>query len=448
MPNPTAASAAPGKPSGASGFQRHERVALYEVQQLARRYGSPLSARQIQQQMQQVQHLSELSELAAFSGHGSRRLLELALPDLIDLWNFTPRDELEGRCPAAVFLDGVCRGGPYEPGRDDQFGSRFIFGDYTTLLHSTPQQLNPRGSERPAPGATRGGRGFTLTELLVAISIVALLTALALPAMRGAMDRADQAVCLSNLRQLGQAFSEHLADHGHYPAAEIEVTDAAGRVTERKRWYHALGPYLNTPAASWSSGQGRPGVVLPSADDRDQSVFAEVLRCPQAQSWDVGRNGSYGYNHQVFGDARVLAPAAGGSSDASAATGPIRRRYPVRRHEIWHPARTLLLTDCAGTGTESYRPAATPSSRALGNHAFTVDPPQLPSVQHAGRTTQWGSDSAIPGVGDPLLPSRPHGRHRGGCCVLFADGHAKWVPLADLTESNALWGSDPVAGGG
>ena len=49
---------------------------------------------------------------------------------------------------------------------------------------------------------------FTLIELLVALGIVAVLTAMAVPALRAAMDRADRTVCLSKLRQLGQAFSE------------------------------------------------------------------------------------------------------------------------------------------------------------------------------------------------------------------------------------------------
>ena len=71
------------------------------------------------------------------------------------------------------------------------------------------------------------------------------------------MDRADRTVCLSNLRQLGQALAEYTADHGHYPAAEMEVTDASGRVIERKRWYRALGPYLDRGPRAWSSGQGR-----------------------------------------------------------------------------------------------------------------------------------------------------------------------------------------------
>lgn len=281
-------------------------------------------------------------------------------------------------------------------------------------------------------------RGFTLVELLVTLTILGLLAAMAVPAIRSAMDRADQTVCLSNLRQLGQAFSEFSADHGHYPAAEWDVTDGAGRVVERKRWYHELGPYLDSSPRAWSSGQGRvvldaatgtaSGVVLPSEDDLDQSAFSDVLRCPSVPHWEVGRNGAYGYNHQYLGDARAT-----GVEDGVVT----RRNYPVRPSALADRARTLVLVDSAGTGTGPYRSQRIPNAGALGNHAFTVDPPVLPLLGSAGE--RWGSDSAVPGTGAPLLPSRPHARHRGGCCVLYADGRVEWVTLATLIASDALW---------
>ncbi|MEM7163939.1 MAG: DUF1559 domain-containing protein [Planctomycetota bacterium] len=409
----------------------HESVALADVASLARYYDVAKTAVELQQLVTTVSAPEELRHLECLRGRNAQRFLRAAEAEWIDLWNFSPRSELRGQCPAAVLIAQMARGSAYRPGVSDQFGSRFIFGPYTTLAHSTPRVASVRSVQR-AP------LGFTLVELLVAISIVAVLTALALPAMRGALERADRAVCLSNLRQLGQAFSEYVADHGHFPAAELAVRDEAGKVVARKRWYHAIAPYLGAPPAAWNSAQGRPGLVLPSADDRDQSVFPDVLRCPQADAWEVGRNCAYGYNHQLLGDARVVATNGAGE--------PLHRRFPVRRSEIWNPARTLLLTDSAGTGSEQpYRPPRRPSSRALGNHAFTVDPPLLPEIDREGHVTRWGSDSEIPGMGEPTLSSRPHGRHRGGCCVLFVDGHVKWLPLADVADSATYWGQESFA---
>jgi prepilin-type N-terminal cleavage/methylation domain-containing protein/prepilin-type processing-associated H-X9-DG protein len=56
-------------------------------------------------------------------------------------------------------------------------------------------------------------RAFTLLELLVAVAIIAVLTALLLPGLGGARRQARRVKCESNLRNLGLAFVLYAADH-------------------------------------------------------------------------------------------------------------------------------------------------------------------------------------------------------------------------------------------
>jgi len=60
-------------------------------------------------------------------------------------------------------------------------------------------------------------RGFTLIELLVVMAIIGILTAIAVPQMKKAPDRAREAALREDLFTFRTCIDQYFADKGHYP---------------------------------------------------------------------------------------------------------------------------------------------------------------------------------------------------------------------------------------
>lgn len=85
----------------------------------------------------------------------------------------------------------------------------------------------PRNPLPSAPAARR--RGFTLVELLVVISIIAVLASLILPGVVNSRRAARRAQCLNNLKQLGIAFVDYYTTHNAFPASgRIDLNSLGG----------------------------------------------------------------------------------------------------------------------------------------------------------------------------------------------------------------------------
>lgn len=95
-------------------------------------------------------------------------------------------------------------------------------------------------------------RGFTLTEVLVVLAIIALLTSITLPVLQGAVKRARESTCVSNLKQIGYGVLLYRTEQG--------LESVYGRTHEM-----GLPPdgYLTvTKSELWCRGQ-RPETCVP-----------------------------------------------------------------------------------------------------------------------------------------------------------------------------------------
>jgi general secretion pathway protein G len=65
--------------------------------------------------------------------------------------------------------------------------------------------------------------GFTLVELMVVLTVIALLLSVVVPDYIGRTRRAEEAVLQENLALMRDSLDKHYADTGHYPASLDEL---------------------------------------------------------------------------------------------------------------------------------------------------------------------------------------------------------------------------------
>lgn len=100
--------------------------------------------------------------------------------------------------------------------------------------------------------------GFTLVELMVVLTVIALLLSVVVPDYVGRLKRAEEAVLQENLAVMRDALDKHYADAGKYPANLEELV--------AKRYLRSIpkDPFTQS-AATW--------VAVPPADQKKGGVF-------------------------------------------------------------------------------------------------------------------------------------------------------------------------------
>ncbi|NLO06587.1 MAG: prepilin-type N-terminal cleavage/methylation domain-containing protein [candidate division WS1 bacterium] len=81
-------------------------------------------------------------------------------------------------------------------------------------------------------------RGFTLIELLVVIAIIAILAAILFPVFARAREKARQASCLSNMKQITLAFGMYCQDYDERTPLNMTY------VPLNCRWFNTMVPYI------------------------------------------------------------------------------------------------------------------------------------------------------------------------------------------------------------
>jgi general secretion pathway protein G len=101
-------------------------------------------------------------------------------------------------------------------------------------------------------------RGFTLVELMVVMTIIALLISVVVPDYIGKMRRAEEAVLQENLSLMRDSLDKHYADTGRYPTSLEDLVV--------KHYLRAIpkDPFTQS-AATW--------VAVPPGDSRKGNIF-------------------------------------------------------------------------------------------------------------------------------------------------------------------------------
>ncbi len=92
--------------------------------------------------------------------------------------------------------------------------------------------------------------GFTLIEMLLVVSIIALLISLLLPSLQGSRCHAEKMQCLGNMRAMGSGLMQHIVDNQRMLPGPSWYGQTAAYNSGSKDLARWLAPYMGYPVAS------------------------------------------------------------------------------------------------------------------------------------------------------------------------------------------------------
>ncbi len=276
-------------------------------------------------------------------------------------------------------------------------------------------------------------RGFTLVELLVVIGIIAILVGILLPALNRARAAANEAKCMSNMRQWGSALLMYANQYrGFLPRDGDDGVQAVpvGRWDDEGLWFNAVPP-LTGAKSYWQQIQDdRAGKTrLPSSGD------ASLFICPSADP-AVGTPNEMKMSPPAAVDGYFMIWAYDPSNLTSSVpqktyicyvmNSKLNENYASRYQvtldepEIHIPLSRIkpavevpLLVEKRMTAGEVLTARPT----------VDVDADYLSGLSRQKTVARLKSDW-----------QRTAARHRGGGYILFADGHAAHYMLTDVVK--------------
>jgi prepilin-type processing-associated H-X9-DG protein len=268
-----------------------------------------------------------------------------------------------------------------------------------------------------------GGKssGFSLVEVMVVVSTVSVVMAVAMPAMNTARSRARAIVCRSNLRQLVLANIEYANDHEGVCVPAADDLWASIGTEWGQNGYHRWHGERTGPDQPFDPKKGPLFNYLGTGKIKECPTKVEFIKNQPGEINFENGCGGYGYNMMYIGS-KLCRPSM-----------PTIQKYAetARLTEIKRPEATLMFADTAFYQDNQY----------LIEYSF-AEPPFFVVNGKPDADGDYGYPS-------PSI----HFRHYGSANVGWADGHVEAKPMAkpvlrdgytaEMAKMNIGW-FDPV----